>query len=175
MLRIGIFVALLPLALPGCAVGQAVLANAPSAGHAVLVDADGETVGEVDVTALPTGGALVRADFTALPAGVHAFHAHETGACEPPSFASAGGHHAPDGRAHGALDPDGRHAGDLPNVHVPADGALTIELFVDRLSLDAVFDSDGSAFVVHAGADDYRTDPAGAAGDRIACGVIEPR
>lgn len=181
-IRIPLAIAALMLA------GTAPLPAQPSIdAWANLLDADGEKVGEVEMAALPGGGALLfvmighdergRA-LEAIAAGRHAFHVHETGACEPPSFESAGGHHAPEGRAHGAFAPDGRHAGDLPNLHVPADGALVVEIFADRVSLDegegSVFDDDGAAFVMHAGADDYVSQPAGAAGARIACGVIRP-
>jgi len=102
-------------------------------------------------------------------------HFHETGKCEPP-FESAGGHFNPGKKAHGVLDLGGSHAGDLPNVVVPAGGKLEFELFVPGLTLAAgpssVLDADGTALVIHAKADDYRTQPAGDSGDRIACGVI---
>lgn len=179
----------IPLAIAALSVaGAAPLPAQPSIdAYANLLDADGEKVGEVEMAALPGGGALlfvmIGRDETGdaiagIPPGRHAFHVHETGACEPPSFESAGGHHAPDGKAHGAFDPDGRHAGDLPNLHVADDGGLVVEVFADRVSLaegeGGVFDEDGAAFVIHAGADDYVSQPAGAAGPRIACGVIRP-
>jgi superoxide dismutase, Cu-Zn family len=116
-------------------------------------------------------GLIVTARFTGLPEGVRAFHIHAVGACEPP-FQSAGGHFNPDGHEHGMENPQGMHAGDLPNLHVPASGELTVEYFVVGLSLDDLFDDDGTSFVVHDGADDYATDPAGDAGPRIACGVV---
>jgi Cu-Zn family superoxide dismutase len=120
---------------------------------------------------------LLRVSISGLPPGEHAFHIHETGRCEPP-FDSAGGHFNPAGKKHGLLAPEGKHAGDLPNLHVPADGALKLEVLATEVMLAAgsansLLDSDGAALVVHRDADDYRTDPAGAAGPRIACGVIE--
>ncbi|MFW6077728.1 MAG: superoxide dismutase family protein, partial [Hyphomicrobiales bacterium] len=117
-------------------------------------------------------GLIVTAELTGLPEGAHGFHIHAVGECEPP-FQSAGGHFNPDDSQHGMENPQGLHAGDLPNIHVPASGELTVELFAMGLTLDDVLDEDGAAMMVHAGADDYESDPAGDAGDRIACGVIE--
>ena len=101
---------------------------------------------------------------------------HAVGKCEPP-FKSAGGHFNPTGKKHGIEAAAGLHAGDMPNVHVGADGALVIEVLNQRISLvpaeTNLFDDDGAAIVIHAGPDDYKTNPAGAAGPRIACGVIE--
>jgi Cu-Zn family superoxide dismutase len=140
-----------------------------------IKDANGHVVGTARLTPTPNG-VLFTADLKALPAGEHAIHIPETGRCEPPQYASAGGHFSPHGRRHGFLDPKGPHAGDLPNIHVPA-GDLTIEYVIEDVTLQggasALLDRDGAAIVVHARPDDYRTDPAGNAGDRIACGVIE--
>lgn len=132
----------------------------------------GQDVGQVALTETPHG-TLLHAQLRNLPPGTHAFHVHETGKCIPP-FGSAGGHFNPTGAGHGLADDDGAHAGDMPNVHVPASGRLNQEVFNSRLKLnDKLFDEDGAAIVMHAGADDYATNPAGAAGSRIACGVIE--
>jgi Cu-Zn family superoxide dismutase len=94
----------------------------------------------------------------------------------PPEFTSAGGHFNPTEEQHGWNNPQGYHAGDLPNAHVQDDGVLAVEYFTDSVTLgegeSSIFDDDGSAIVMHEGADDYQTDPAGAAGARIACGVI---
>jgi Cu-Zn family superoxide dismutase len=98
------------------------------------------------------------------------------GKCEPP-FKSAGDHFAPQKHGHGFLSKSGRHAGDMPNIHVPENGALTVEFFVPDVRLkdgsNALMDKDGSALLIHAKPDDYHSDPSGNAGDRIACGVIE--
>ena len=146
-------------------------AAAAETATARLMDAAGKSVGEVALSQTPHG-TLLHAKLANLPPGAHAFHVHAVGKCEPP-FKSAGGHFNPDGRKHGIHAAEGLHAGDMPNIHVPASGSLEIEVLNARLKLDsALFDADGAAIVIHAGPDDYRSDPAGAAGARIACGVI---
>jgi superoxide dismutase, Cu-Zn family len=139
---------------------------------AVLKDAKGSEVGQVTLTAA-TNGVLLRADLMALPPGDHGFHIHAVGKCEP-HFKSAGDHFNPDKREHGLLNPKGAHAGDMPNIHVPESGKLQVEVLNPAVTLDALLDEDGSAIVIHAMPDDYKSDPTGHAGDRIACGVIAP-
>ena len=146
-------------------------AGAAEQAMAKLKNPKGESVGEVKLMQTPHG-TLLHARFSNLPPGAHAFHVHTVGKCEPP-FKSAGGHFNPGGKKHGFLAADGLHAGDMPNIHVPASGSLEIEVLNTLLKLDSsLFDADGAAIVLHAGPDDYKTDPAGAAGARIACGVI---
>jgi Cu-Zn family superoxide dismutase len=143
---------------------------------AVLKDASGKDVGKATLTVTPSG-VLVSLDLTAVPPGDHAFHIHAVGKCEPPDFKSAGPHFNPDQTKHGLLNPEGPHAGDMPSLHVPADGKLQVEILNPAVTLSAeaaLLDADGAALVIHAAADDYKTDPAGNAGDRIACGVITP-
>jgi len=155
------------LAVPAFAADQA---------SAVLKDAQGNEVGKATLTATPSG-VLISLDLTAIPPGEHAFHIHAVGKCEPPDFKSAGGHFNPDSTKHGLMNPEGPHAGDMPNLHVPEGGKLQIEVLNPTVTLtaeSALLDEDGSAVVIHTGADDYQTDPAGNAGDRIACGVIAP-
>lgn len=146
------------------------------AATASLMDPDGNPAGQVQLMAIPNG-VHITAELENLPAGTHALHIHETGDCQAPDFESAGGHFNPTGASHGWLSPGGPHAGDLPNIHVPDSGSLTVEHFNIMVTMDegenTVFDQDGSAIVIHEGADDYQTDPAGDAGSRIACGVIE--
>ncbi len=147
-------------------------ASAEMRARAAMMDANGNAVGEVALRET-FQGVLLHARLDGLPPGAHAFHVHTIGACEPP-FKSAGGHYNPTGAQHGMDNPEGMHAGDMPNIHVGASGALEIEVLNTMLRLDdALFDADGAAIVIHAGPDDYKTDPAGAAGPRIACGVIE--
>ena len=146
-----------------------------AAAAAVLKSSTGKTVGKVALQDTPNG-VLLSVDLDGLPSGVHAFHIHEHGRCDPPSFETAGGHFAPQGQKHGFLDAMGPHAGDLPNIHVPDSGRLSVEILATDVTLGrgeaSLVDSDGAAFVVHRGADDYQTEPAGDAGSRIACGVI---
>lgn len=143
--------------------------------EAMLRNAEGKNVGVAKLTDTPNG-VLVHVDFADMPAGEHAFHIHETGKCEPP-FESAGGHFNPTGKKHGFEDSAGFHAGDMPNIVIPASGSVKVEVFVPNVRLRdgaaKLLDDDGSALVVHAGVDDYKSDPAGNAGDRIACGVVE--
>ncbi len=146
-------------------------AGAAERAMAKLKNPKGESVGEVRLMETPHG-TLLHARFSNLPPGAHAFHVHTVGKCEPP-FKSAGGHFNPGGEKHGFLAADGLHVGDMPNIHVPASGSLEIEVLNTLLKLDSsLFDADGAAIVLHAGPDDYKSDPAGAAGGRIACGVI---
>jgi Cu-Zn family superoxide dismutase len=142
---------------------------------AELKNAKGEKVGEATFEQTPHG-VLVTAEITNLPAGMHAFHIHETGKCEPP-FKTAGGHFNPAGKKHGVKSAEGCHGGDLPNISVGADGKAKVQFVAGDVTLKAgeknsLLDADGSALVLHAGADDYKSDPAGNAGDRIACGVV---
>ncbi len=150
-------------------------AHAAETASAVLKDKDGKEVGTVALTQTPSG-VLMRLNLTAVPPGDHAFHIHAIGKCEPPDFTSAGGHYNPDQTKHGLMSPEGPHAGDMPNLHVPEGGTLTVEILNPMVSLSGdpapLLDEDGSALVIHAGADDYQTDPAGNAGARIACGVV---
>jgi len=157
----------LSLAAPALAVDTA---------SAVLRDASGKEVGAATFTVTPSG-VLISLDLTAVPPGEHGFHVHTTGKCEPPDFKSAGPHFNPDQTKHGFMTPEGPHAGDLPNLHVPADGKLQVEVLEPNVTLSGeapLLDADGSALVIHAGADDYKTDPSGNSGNRIACGVITP-
>ena len=140
-----------------------------------LIDANGRGIGRVRLRQAARG-LLVEVNLEGAVPGVHGVHVHDVGRCERPTFASAGGHFNPTGRQHGFLNPRGHHSGDLPNIEVPAGGRLTAEYFVADLTLEAgarsLLDDDGAAIVLHAGRDDYATDPAGESGDRLACGQI---
>jgi Cu-Zn family superoxide dismutase len=139
---------------------------------ASLKDATGQTVGDVTLEETPNG-LIVRGELSNLPAGEHAIHIHETGKCDAPDFKTAGAHLNPGKKQHGIHSPKGKHAGDLPNLFVAQDGKVRFEFFADGgLKLKGVQDKDGAAVVVHAQADDYKTDPSGEAGGRIACGVV---
>lgn len=143
-----------------------------------MINREEAEVGTVTINSTPSGMLHVIVEMTDLPPGAHGFHIHETGQCDPASgFESAGGHYAGN-REHGAMAEGGPHPGDFPNVHVGQDGILKAEFFTDRVSLaeggeNPLMDEDGSAVMVHANADDYRSQPSGEAGERIACGVVE--
>jgi Cu-Zn family superoxide dismutase len=143
---------------------------------AALKSADGKDVGSAELTQTPAG-VLIKLSVKGLPPGEHAFHVHGVGKCEPP-FTSAGGHFNPRGKKHGIAAADGHHAGDMPNLHVPASGELVTEVVNAAITLakgkpNSLFGKDGTALIIHAGKDDYKTDPTGDAGGRIACGVVE--
>ncbi|MFB3854674.1 MAG: superoxide dismutase family protein [Vicinamibacterales bacterium] len=141
---------------------------------AELHDAGGKLVGQARLTETPHG-LMLMVEVNGLPQGEHAIHIHEIGKCEPPAFQSAGGHYNPTGAQHGFDNPKGPHAGDLPDLHVPENGRLTVEYMLPGLKLSGdkgLLDADGSALVIHAKPDDHHSDPAGMAGDRMACGVF---
>jgi Cu-Zn family superoxide dismutase len=147
----------------------------PQKAKATLVNAQGQKVGEAQFEET-THGVKITLKVENLPPGVHAFHIHEKGDCHGPDFMTAGGHFNPLGKKHGLKSPEGPHAGDLPNLVVGADGKETLEAIASQVTLkpgkNSLFQSGGTSLVIHAGPDDYLTDPAGNAGARIACGVI---
>ncbi len=133
-------------------------------------DREGNSLGAVRVTDTPSGVAMATVTLMNLPAGVHGIHLHETGDCSADDFTSAGGHIAGD-RKHGVLVEGGPHPGDMPNLTVKDNGNGEVEVFLPYLQVERdLLDEDGAAFIVHAGPDDYESQPAGDAGDRIACG-----
>jgi superoxide dismutase, Cu-Zn family len=140
-----------------------------------LSDAQGKSVGTADLSAAAQG-VSIRLNLMNLTPGEHAIHVHTVAKCEGPAFASAGPHLNPDAKHHGLQNPDGPHAGDMPNFTVSADGAAKATLVAPGVTMGddshSVFSNGGTALVIHAKADDMKNDPAGNAGDRIACGVI---
>ena len=140
---------------------------------AMMAAADGSPIGTVTLTQ-GQNGVLVSADLTGLSPGWHGFHIHSVGSCSP-DFSAAGGHLTVEGQGHGFMQGE-FHTGDMPNIHAAGDGTARADVFNTRASFSgeagkAIFDADGSAIIVHAKPDSYGEDPA--AGDRVACGVIE--
>ena len=144
--------------------------------RADIVDVRGVGIGAVILTAEGDGVAL-RGALIGLPPGEHGFHIHQTGSCEPPAFESAGDHLGAGETPHGFDASGGPHAGDLRNIIAADDSTSAVDQTNERVTLRGgaveLLDEDGSAIVVHADPDDYMTQPSGASGGRIACGVIE--
>lgn len=162
--------------LSGCGVfrGGAIQPTPLESVRVNMMNVQQQSVGEATLQQTPQG-ILLTLDLRNMPPGTHAVHFHETGRCEP-TFDAAGGHWNPRGGEHGFMNPAGPHLGDLPNIHVPQGGNLRVEVLARDITLmtgqNALFDGDGAALIIHAFADDYRTDPSGNSGDRIACGPI---
>ena len=136
-----------------------------------LIDSAGRQIGTV-VAWQTTGGISFRVSASGLPHGLHGIHVHPIGRCDPPDFASAGTHWNPAGKQHGLNNPNGPHAGDLPNVEVAANGVLSQTVVLPNATMAQLLDADGSSIMIHAQADDYVSQPAGNSGPKIACGVI---
>ena len=151
-------------------------AQTAQSAHADIVNATGQKIGTATFAAA-AGGVRIDVDVAQLPPGTHGIHIHTVGKCEGPDFKTAGGHFNPAGKKHGKDNAEGAHNGDLLNLEVAADGRGSASLLDANVTLGdgatSLFQPGGTAIVIHAAADDYRTDPAGNSGPRIACGVIQ--
>lgn len=147
-------------------------------GWAEIKDASGKTVGAAVLTE-EKDGVLVNLKVSGLKPGLHAFHVHENGDCTGPDFKSAGGHFNPFHKHHGVKNPEGKHAGDMPNLEVQPDGSARASVLAEGTTLGpgpgSLLKPGGTALVIHASPDDNLSDPAGNAGARVACGVIRAK
>jgi superoxide dismutase, Cu-Zn family len=137
---------------------------------------EGDSLGKITLQEQSKGVEL-DIDLEGLPAGEHAIHIHEKGICTAPDFKSAGNHLNPENKKHGLLHPEGSHAGDLPNLIVGEDGTAKVKLMAPQVTLKdgkgSLLPKDGTSIVIHEAKDDGMTQPAGEAGNRIACGEIK--
>jgi superoxide dismutase, Cu-Zn family len=156
-------------------VSSAFSAAAQKAVKVELHDGMGASVGTAMLSAAPKG-VSIKLDLMNLPPGVHGIHVHAVAKCEGPAFTTAGGHLNPDMKHHGLDNPDGPHAGDMLNVTVAADGTAKSTIVAPGVTMgdgaNSIFSNGGTALVIHAMTDDQKSDPAGNAGARIACGTI---
>jgi len=146
---------------------------APATATAELKNSTGQTVGAVTLTEAPKG-VLMRVEVKGLSPGWHGMHFHDKGDCSKSDFTSAGPHvHGSAAAVHGLLNPAATETGDLPNIHVDADGSGSTEVFSPLLKLSDLRDADGSAVVIHANPDDHTSQPIGGSGARVACAVVK--
>jgi Cu-Zn family superoxide dismutase len=164
-------------ALAGCATHQAPVQQYAAAPSVVADVRDRSGNSKAVARATQVGDAIrVQVSASNMPMGTYGAHVHTTGRCDAPAFESAGGHWNPTNHKHGKDNPAGMHKGDLPNLVIGADGRGAMEVTIPNATLrgavNPLMDADGAAVVIHASADDYRTDPSGNSGARIACGAF---
>jgi len=144
--------------------------------EATFKNSDNKEIGTAKL-AQTNQGVDIKLDLSDVPKGVHGFHIHEKGSCEAPDFKSAGDHFNPTHKKHGVENPEGPHSGDLPNLNVKEDGKVQEEFTASMVTLEKGLDNSllkegGTALVIHADPDDNKSQPAGNAGERIACAEI---
>jgi Cu-Zn family superoxide dismutase len=167
-------------ALAGCAMNGPMTSREPAAAaepSATAIIRNSAGLQMAQATASQSGdGIRIRVEAIRMSPGTYGAHVHSTGRCDAPDFATAGPHWNPTSHQHGTNNPQGLHMGDLPNLMVGADGRGSLEITIPSASLSQgatpLLDADGAAIVIHERADDYRTDPSGNSGTRIACGVF---
>jgi superoxide dismutase, Cu-Zn family len=167
---------MLALVCAGPAFGQNTQTIPPQSARADIINAQGQKIGTATL-AQTDSGVRIDLDLAQLPPGTHAIHVHTVGKCDAPTFTTAGGHFNPYMKKHGKDNPEGPHAGDLLNIEVGPDGTVKTSLVDTMVTLgegpNSLFHAGGTSLVIHAGPDDYKTDPSGNSGARIACGVIQ--
>lgn len=161
----------LVLIVAACTPSVQVGSPTPIPAMAVIRSTTGDSLGVLSVEAV-SAGVRISGSLRGLPAGPHGIHLHTTGRCDAPDFATAGGHLNPTAAHHGLENPTGPHAGDMRGISADAGGMAAVDETTGRVTWAQLMDADGTAIVIHATADDQKTDPAGNSGARVACGVV---